>query len=100
MMPDTTVYVAYGLTEVAGRLRIFPSKKENPYLKSIGKPISEMNIIIRDDNTLPLPPGNLGNIYVTGPCLFLGYYKKTQQMANLALKQEIWVILLKVDNYF
>jgi benzoate-CoA ligase family protein len=46
---------------------------------SSGRPVPGYDVQIIDDNGLPCPPGEIGNLQVTGESLMLGYWKRLQQ---------------------
>jgi benzoate-CoA ligase family protein len=46
---------------------------------SSGRPILGYDVQIIDDNGFPCPPGEIGNLQVTGESLMLGYWKRVQQ---------------------
>ncbi len=46
---------------------------------SSGRPIPGYDVEIIDDDGLPCPPGEIGNLQVTGESLMLGYWKRLQQ---------------------
>ena len=45
----------------------------------IGKPISNMTILLLDHDRHPVPPGNIGEIYIGGTGLSNGYYRNLLQ---------------------
>lgn len=73
-LPLTTLYVVYGLTEVAGRLCILEPRKLLERKGSVGKPIAGMEIKILDDNLDECATGQIGEIFVSGQFIFDGYY--------------------------
>jgi benzoate-CoA ligase family protein len=46
---------------------------------SSGRPIPGYDVQILNDDGLPCPPGEIGNLQVTGESLMLGYWKRLQQ---------------------
>jgi benzoate-CoA ligase family protein len=46
---------------------------------SSGRPIPGYDVEILNDDGLPCPPGEIGNLQVTGESLMLGYWKRLQQ---------------------
>jgi amino acid adenylation domain-containing protein len=65
----------YGPTEntvVATSCEV-PSGGENTELPSIGKPISNVEIYILDAQMLPVPAGEVGELYIAGASLARGY---------------------------
>ena len=46
-------------------------------LVSVGRPVAGVDIEIRDDEGLPLPPGRVGHVHVRGPNIMAGYFART-----------------------
>lgn len=47
-----------------------------PELPPIGKPIDNANVLLLNDNLMPVAPDQVGEMYLGGECLALGYYKR------------------------
>lgn len=73
MLPDVRVFNVYGLTEVAGRLCILTPDEHGAGAGSVGLPIGAMRVVARDETGARLPPGEIGELYVSGPLLMQGY---------------------------
>lgn len=74
-----TVVNGYGPTEatVAVTQQEFDTKIENE--PTIGTPMDNVCITLLDDETLqPVPPGQIGEIAIGGPCLMQGYLAETE----------------------
>ncbi len=52
-------------------------------LRTVGRPVDGNEVKIIDSDGNPLPPGEIGEVYVTGPNLVSGYYGN-QEMTNKA----------------
>lgn len=63
---------AYGLTEASPAVAINPLGM--PYNGSVGLPVPETDLIVCDDMGDPLPPGQVGEVYVRGPQVSQGYW--------------------------
>jgi len=72
-MPSVQIYCVYGLTEVAGRFCILDYKDIDVKLGSVGKPIPEMKLVIKDEQGNLVKPNESGEVYVTGKALTAGY---------------------------
>lgn len=72
----------YGMTEMAPVIsaRIPGSKKSS--LQTVGKPMPEVTVQIRDDQNTILPANTQGIIYVAGKNMMQGYYKDLQETKN------------------
>jgi acyl-CoA synthetase (AMP-forming)/AMP-acid ligase II len=82
-IPKLDFYCVYGLTEVAGRLCILDPKFTTNKSGSVGRPIGDMQVTVRNDDGHVLPAGERGQVYVTGPNLMSGYVDAPQINAKL-----------------
>ena len=67
------IYNVYGLTEAGPR--VSAQRCDCNSGVSVGKPISNVKICIRDENGRKLSEGEKGVICVSSPCLYSGYVK-------------------------
>lgn len=63
----------YGLTEAASQVTTLPLEEWPKGLASAGRPLSGIDVEIRSENGLRLPPGEEGEIHVRGPVVTPGY---------------------------
>lgn len=75
VLPDTSIYTVYGLTEVGGRLCVLPPEMVSRVPGSVGQPIPGMKLRVLDEGGRRCPPNVVGDVYVTGDWLFDGYYR-------------------------
>ncbi len=69
------IYEYYGSTD-AGLNTILPPAEQTTRPASCGKVLAGNEILILDDEGRPLPPGEVGNIYITNPLVkSMQYYK-------------------------
>lgn len=70
----------YGPTEntVVATSYVVPSGPETEKLPSIGKPITNVNIYILDEQLKPVPAYAVGEIYIAGASLARGYHNQPQ----------------------
>ncbi len=61
----------YGTTELSPVVSFSPA--EDNALGSVGRPLPNIQVTIRDDNDQPLPTGEIGEVCVSGPSVMLGY---------------------------
>ena len=73
LFPALKIYCAYGLTEVGGRLCILSPEDVDAKKGSVGRPLDQMEITIRDEHGHDLGLNKLGEVYVDGKCLMDGY---------------------------
>lgn len=73
---------AYGLTETSPAACLNPVPLED-YNGSIGLPISNTEVQIKDDEEKNLPIGEAGEISIKGPQVMKGYWKKPEETAKV-----------------
>ncbi|MCI0556279.1 MAG: AMP-binding protein, partial [Anaerolineae bacterium] len=72
-LPDTSIYLMYGLTEAFRSTYLDPSLvDERP--TSIGKVIPGEEILVVDENGKPVPPGGVGELVHRGVLVAQGYW--------------------------
>jgi fatty-acyl-CoA synthase len=76
-----TYVEGYGLTETIGATHINPA--DHPKQQCLGIPIFDTDSRVIDPVTLrELPPGEVGEIIMHGPQVFLGYWNKPEDTAQ------------------
>ena len=73
---------AYGLTEASPGVTLNPLDLED-YNGSIGLPIPNTEIAIRNDSGQDLPIGQIGELCVRGPQVMKGYWKRPEETAEV-----------------
>lgn len=76
------IHEGYGCTETSPVISLNPLDQPNR-LSSVGRPIPGVTVEIRDANGQAVPQGETGEIWVTGPNVTLGYYKKPEETAQV-----------------
>jgi long-chain acyl-CoA synthetase len=76
---------AWGLTETSPAACINPPDED--FNNSIGLPISSTEISIVNDDGVPLPLGEVGEICVRGPQVMLGYWQRPDETAKVMLPE-------------
>lgn len=79
-LTKTRVLEAYGLTETSPAVTINPMYLES-YNGSIGLPVSSTDISIRNDEGIECPLGESGELCVSGPQVFAGYWNNPEETA-------------------
>jgi fatty-acyl-CoA synthase len=80
-----TYVEGYGLTETMAATHINPS--DHPKKQCLGIPIYGVDARIVDAATLKeLPPGEIGEIVMHGPQVFLGYWQRPEDTAQVFLE--------------
>lgn len=72
--PDKELFIMYGQTEATARLTYLPPNMIKNKIGSIGKGIPAVHVEVLGDNSVPVQPGQEGEIVVSGPNIMLGYY--------------------------
>lgn len=73
-----TLTQAYGLTETSPAATINPFNIES-FNGSIGLPISSTEVSIRSDEGAGVSPGDAGEIWIRGPQVMQGYWKREEE---------------------
>lgn len=83
-MSGVKVRQIYGATETAPAVTIMPALPDEP-LHSVGMPIPGTRVAIRstDDPSRAMPPGELGEICVSGPQVMRGYWKRDAETKDV-----------------
>ena len=81
-LPDTKIYLMYGLTE-AFRSTVLPPDEIDRRPTSIGKAIPECEIFIVTDKGQRAKPGEPGILVHRGPTVSLGYWNRPEDTAKV-----------------
>ncbi|HHO75087.1 MAG TPA: AMP-dependent synthetase [Deltaproteobacteria bacterium] len=77
---DASLYIMYGATEASARLTYLPPERLlDDKLGSIGIPIPNVTITIRDNEGNALAPFEVGNICATGDNIMQGYWRDKEE---------------------
>ena len=82
LLPDTRIYLMYGLTE-AFRSSFLPPDEVDERPTSIGKAIPECELFVVDENGREAPRGEPGILVHRGPTVSLGYWKRPADTARV-----------------
>ena len=71
----------YGQTETTGIVAVYalPTRLDGEGVVSLGRPIANARIYVLDPNRKPVPVGTVGEIWVGGPSLAMGYLKRESE---------------------
>jgi len=76
--PDTVVRATYGSSELS--LFVLSSPMRAPYsmgpVVPVGRGLDNIRLYMLDEQLRPLPPGEVGDLYVAGSRLARGYYRR------------------------
>ncbi|RCX12552.1 fatty-acyl-CoA synthase/long-chain acyl-CoA synthetase [Anaerobacterium chartisolvens] len=75
MYKGVALYYIYGLSEASPR--VLHLKPDEMLIKagSVGRPVKNCSVELLDADKKPCVPGSIGELYVQGPNVMLGYYK-------------------------
>lgn len=79
------VIEGYGLSEASPVVSLNPLKGLRK-IKSVGLPLTGVEVKIIDDKEKELPPGEVGELIVKGPNIMKGYYRREEETRS-ALKK-------------
>ena len=84
---DTTgasILEGYGLTEASPITHCNPLGKQGQKPNSIGMPLpgTDARIVDMEGGSLPLPPGKMGELIVSGPQVMSGYWRRPDESAS------------------
>jgi acyl-CoA synthetase (AMP-forming)/AMP-acid ligase II len=82
-LPGIRVYLMYGQTEATARLTCLPPEDIDRKPGSVGVPIADVDVEIRDAGGNPAPPGAPGEIWARGPNVMLGYWNDPAATAEV-----------------
>ncbi|MEI3896111.1 MULTISPECIES: class I adenylate-forming enzyme family protein [unclassified Bacillus (in: firmicutes)] len=77
LIPDSQIYLMYGLTECK-RVSILNPKDISTKISSVGKPLEGTHCFIVNENNELLPSGEIGELVVVGPNVMEGYLNQSE----------------------
>ena len=78
-----SVFVMYGQTEATARLTYVPPRELDRKLGSVGIPVRGVRVEIRDEQGRRLQVGQVGDVWVSGPNVMLGYWGNDSATAEV-----------------
>jgi acyl-CoA synthetase (AMP-forming)/AMP-acid ligase II len=88
-LPGKQIFVMYGQTEATSRLTCLPAQRLADKLGSVGLPLSQVDIQIRDAEGQVRPAGETGDVWARGPGIMMGYWRDTD--ATLKVLRDGWL---------
>lgn len=85
--PGVQVVRQFGQTECK-RVSVMPPDEDRERPDSVGRPLPGTQVLILDDAGLPVPPGESGEIVVTGPHVMPGYWRAPEQTERAFRRDE------------
>lgn len=84
----------YGMTETTGTICVLPPEDHtvegNPRMRSAGKPVQGVEIVIRGSNGQVMPVGEIGEIVTRSSSNMLGYWKLPEATAK-TMDDDGWI---------
>jgi acyl-CoA synthetase (AMP-forming)/AMP-acid ligase II len=88
-LPKAAVFVMYGQTEATARLTYLPPASLEAKLGSVGIPVPGVSIEIRREDGSAAAVDEVGEIWVSGPNVMLGYWRN--DAATSEVKRDGWL---------
>ena len=82
LLPDTSIYLMYGLTEAFRSTYLDPTQLDKRPT-SIGKAIPECEVLVLNERGKPCAPGEAGILVHRGPTVSLGYWQRPEDTARV-----------------
>lgn len=81
-LPQTEIFIGYGLTEASSRVTYLPPKQFIEKIGSIGKPIDGITVKLFRNNEEITTAHTIGEIAVRGPGVMVGYWDGTDYVVH------------------
>ncbi|HEY2276798.1 MAG TPA: AMP-binding protein [Streptosporangiaceae bacterium] len=78
--PSARLHEFYGGTEI-GIITDIEHRSQREHGSSVGTPVPGFDVLLLDDDDRPVPPGEIGQIYVT-PVMMAGYHGRPEATAS------------------
>ena len=82
VIKEAKLYVMYGATEASARISYLPPERLTEKLGSIGIPIPDVELSVRDDHGIEMAAFIEGNICARGPNIMQGYWHDAKETAK------------------
>jgi len=82
--------VRYAMTECPSISGTDPGDRPEVLHRTVGRPQAGTEVSIRDDRGIPVPDGEIGRLYVRGPCVMRGYWREPSLTAEV-LDDDGWL---------
>lgn len=82
IFPNARIYLMYGLSECTRVCYLDPDLLAS-HAGSVGTAIPGTSLMLLDDRRNPVPPGEIGTLYVRGKHIMQGYWNKPEATAQM-----------------
>jgi acyl-CoA synthetase (AMP-forming)/AMP-acid ligase II len=79
LFPDVNFYVMYGQTEATARITCMDPDRWEQKPGSVGRPLDNLTVSIVDEQGVPVPAGQIGELLVSGPSICSGYLNDSEE---------------------
>lgn len=87
--PGADLFVMYGQTEATARISYLAPERLRDKMGSVGAPIPGVTVEIRDERGVRVPVGAVGEIWVSGDNVMLGYWRN--EPATRSVLRDGWL---------
>jgi acyl-CoA synthetase (AMP-forming)/AMP-acid ligase II len=97
------LFIMYGQTEATARLTYLPPKKIHEKIASVGKPLANVTLIIKDRLGNTCPPNEIGELWAKGPNVMAKYWnnkEETQKVLDAGYLRTGDLGYMDEDGYF
>ncbi len=77
----TRIREGYGLSETSGWATSTPHDRE-PKVGAVGRAVYGMQLEVRDPDDRPVPAGEVGEVWIKGPIVMKGYWRRPEATAD------------------
>lgn len=88
-LPHAALYAMYGQTEATARISCLAAEEIGKRAPSVGKPLAGVAVEIRDERGHVLENGGVGDVWIAGPNVMLGYWR--DEAATAAVLRGGWL---------
>lgn len=83
--------VRYAMTESPSISGTEPGDDPDVLYRTVGRPQADIEVAIRDEAGRPVGDGEIGRIYVRGPCVMRGYWQEPE-LTRTVLTDDGWLV--------
>lgn len=82
LFPNASLGETYGMTETAAAISTLKPRYAMEKTGSVGRPFTNVEVLVVDENQCELPAGTVGEIVVSGPNVTAGYFDNVDETAK------------------